>query len=184
MLDKNLTFGGVFFMSKYSYEFKLEVVKYCINNHYGFKSAANLFNIPSKVAVQQWVRKYQEHGCTGLYKNPKSSYSGKFKCNVVEYMHKNHLSLSETAIHFNLANHSIVSKWERIYYEKGPQALFEERRGRSKDMSSRPEKEKISKDNEKNLLKELEYLRAENAYLKKLDALVQERIKRENKKKQ
>ena len=28
MLDKNLTFGGVFFMSKYSNEFKLEVVDY------------------------------------------------------------------------------------------------------------------------------------------------------------
>lgn len=28
MLDKNLTFGGVFFMSKYSFEFKLKVAIY------------------------------------------------------------------------------------------------------------------------------------------------------------
>ena len=32
MLDKNLTFGGVFFMSKYSNEFKLEVVQYYLKN--------------------------------------------------------------------------------------------------------------------------------------------------------
>lgn len=42
-------------------------------------------------------------------------------------MHQNHLSLSETAIHFNLSGDAIVGKWERIYYEGGPQALFEER---------------------------------------------------------
>ena len=36
---------------------------------------------------------------------------------------------------------------------------------------------------EKELLEELEYLRAENAYLKKLRALVQERIEQEEKKK-
>lgn len=44
-------------------------------------------------------------------------------------MHNNHLSLMETAVKFNLGTHSIVSKWERIYYEKGPQGLCEERRG-------------------------------------------------------
>ena len=55
------------------------------------------------------------------------TYDGNFKLNVVKYMHQNHLSLSETAIHFNLSGDAIVGKWERIYYEGGPQALFEER---------------------------------------------------------
>ena len=40
---------------------------------------------------------------------------------------------------------------------------------------------KINKNED--LLKEVQYLRMENEYLKKLNALVQERIKRENKKK-
>ena len=38
-------------------------------------------------------------------------------------------------------------------------------------------------DNEKDLIAEVQQLRMENEYLKKLNALVQERIKRENKKK-
>ena len=169
-------------MSKYSYEFKLEVVEYCINKHCGFKSTANHFNLPHHSIVQKWVRKYQEHGSQGLIRNFQK-YDGNFKQNVVEYMHKNHLSLLETCIKFNLGNQDRVSKWERIYYEEGPQALYEERRGRRKNMSSKPRKKKLSEDNEKDLIAEVQQLRMENEYLKKLNALVQERIKRENKKK-
>ena len=64
-------------------------------------------------------------------------------------MHRNHLSLTETAIKFNLGNHYVVSKWERIYYEEGPQALYEERRGRSKNMNSKPKNKKLDKEIEK-----------------------------------
>ena len=53
-------------MSKYSNEFKLKVVKYCIDGHHGFKSTADHFNIPAKVTVQKWCRKYEEHGEKGL----------------------------------------------------------------------------------------------------------------------
>ena len=98
-------------------------------------------------------------------------------------MHTNHLSATETAIKFNLANHNIVLKWERIYYEEGPQALYQERRGRKTNMNSKPRKKKLSKEIEEDLIAENQRLRMENEYLKKLNALVQERINRENKKK-
>lgn len=98
-------------------------------------------------------------------------------------MHANHLSCQETAYHFNLGNTDIVVRWERIYYEEGPQGLYKERRGRNKKMSSKPGKKKLSKEVEEDLIAENQRLRMENEYLKKLNALVQERIKRENKKK-
>ncbi len=170
-------------MSKYSNEFKLEVAKYCVEQYHGYPDAAKHFNIPSETTISLWVRKYKEKGAEGLLKNLKSSYSGNFKKNVVEFMHENHLSATETAIKFNLAQHNVVLKWERIYYEEGPQALCEERRGRSKKMSSKPKKKKIDKEVEEDLIEEVQRLRMENEYLKKLNALVQERIKRENKKK-
>ena len=50
-------------------------------------------------------------------------------------------------------------------------------------MSSKPRKKKLSKEVEEDLISENQRLRMENEYLKKLNALVQERIKRENKKK-
>ena len=170
-------------MSKYSSEFKLEVVKYCIEQHHGYKDASKYFGIPSHENIRQWCKKYELYGPKGILKNLKSSYYGEFKQNVVEYMHTNHLSAAETAIQFRLGNANRVLKWERIYYEEGPQALYEERRGRSKNMSSKPKNKKLNKEVEEDLIAENQRLRMENEYLKKLKALVQERIKRENKKK-
>ena len=169
-------------MSKYSNKLKLEVVKYCIDGCHGYRDAAKHFNIQSQYTVAKWLRKYKEHGPDGLIRN-NIIYNGEFKQNVVEYMHNNHLSLMETCIKFNIGDHTVVGNWERIYYEEGPQGLYLERRGRNKEMSSKPEKKKLSKENEKDLIAEIQQLRMENAYLKKLNALVQERIKRENPKK-
>lgn len=168
-------------MSKYSTEFKLKVVKYYLNHHVGHKITAHKFGLAPGM-VRRWIKSYQEHGYNGLIKNKKSSYSGKFKQYVVEYMQRNHLSATETAIHFNLGCSDVVSKWEKIYFEKGPQELYRKRCGIKKSMSSKPSKNK-AKESEQDLLAEIEQLRMENEYLKKLNALVQERIKRENKKK-
>ena len=170
-------------MAKYSKEFKLKVVKYCIENYHTSYEAAKKFNIPSPTPIKHWIGKYNEHGEIGIEKNKKASYDGKYKQNVVEYMHENHLSCQEAAVHFNLAGDYVVSKWERIYYEEGPQGLYIERRGRSKNMSSKPRKKNLNKEVEEDLIAENQRLRMENEYLKKLNALVQERIKRENKKK-
>lgn len=170
-------------MSKYSEEFKLKVVKYYLNNHYGWEYVAKQFDIPAWTTVRKWVRKYEEHGGKGLIKNQKSSYSGKFKQDVVEYMHTNHLSATMTAAKFNLANENTVLRWERIYYEEGPQGLYEEKRGRKKNMSSKPRKKKLSKEVEEDLIAENQRLKMENAYLKKLQALVQERTKPKHPKK-
>lgn len=171
-------------MSKYSHEFKLEVIKYCIEGHHSTNGAAKKYGIPSSTPLKEWIKKYQEHGPEGLIKHQKSSYSGEFKQSVVEYMHNNHLSATETAVHFRLGATNLVLKWERIYYEEGPQALYEERRGRSKKMSSTPRKKELSKENEEDLIEEVQRLRMENAYLKKLQALVQERTKPKQEKKQ
>ena len=169
-------------MSKYSHELELEVVKYYLEGHHSRAGTARKFGMPSSTPLKEWIKKYQEHGPEGLIKQQKSSYSGEFKQNVVEYMHDNHLSATQTAIHFRLQT-PIVLKWERIYYEEGPQGLYKERRGRSRNMESKPKKKKLDKQVEEDLIAENQHLKMENEYLKKLNALVQERIKRENKKK-
>ena len=67
---------------------------------------------------------------------------------------------------------------KRLYNEKGPQALYEDTRGRRKLMNlDKPKKVDIPKYEEESLIEEVERLRMENAYLKKLNALVQEREK-------
>ena len=168
-------------MSKYSKKFKLEVIKYCIEGNHSAKDAMREFNLPTKSSVLLWLNRYKKHGVEGLFRNPKGSYSGDFKVQVIQYMHANHWSYLKTANHFKIGNHRIVKGWEQILKEEGPEALGTESRGRKRTMSSK--RKTMDKDTEKALRKEIEQLKMENEYLKKLNALVQERIKRENKKK-
>ena len=150
-------------MSKYSYEFKLKVIKYYLEEHHSYRECCKKFDIPDKTQIQQWVHKYELYGSKGIIKCLKSSYNGDFKKNVIEYMHSNHLSARRTADIFRLGCAAV--------------------RGRTRKMSSKSNNKKLDKKDEKDLLAEVEQLRMENEYLKKLNALVQERIKRENKKK-
>ncbi len=102
---------------------------------------------------------------------------------VIEYMYNNNLSAEETAYRFNLAGADRILKWVEIYNNEGIEGLNNHSRGRPKNMSKKPKKQEQTNQYNNDLEKEIEILRAENAYLKKLNALVQERIKRENKKK-
>ena len=62
MLDKKFNKEGSFFMSKYSKEFKLEVVKYYLQEHHSYSECCKKFNIPSMTPIKQWVDKYQLYG--------------------------------------------------------------------------------------------------------------------------
>ena len=105
---------------------------------------------------------------------PNKRYTPEFKIKVVETMHREKLSYRETARQFDISN-SRVTAWERIYLEEGADGLYAERRGR-KSTGRHP---KIKK--EEDLIAEVQRLRAENAYLKKLNALVAERVRQEKK---
>jgi len=154
---------------KYSIELKLKVIRYCIENNCGGGIAAKHFNIHSVSNVKEWIRRYSKYGKAGLIRSHKK-HSSVFKINVLKYMKENHLSFTETAIHFNLSGASVVSKWEHLYRTEGHQAFSGERRG-SENMKD--EKRVLT---EKELIAENKRLRMENAYLKKLRALVQKRI--------
>ena len=110
---------------------------------------------------------------------PNKRYTGEFKQKVVETMHKEKLSYQETARLYGINAHDAVAKWERIYLEEGPEGLYIERRGRKSTGHPR----KMPKEVEEDLLAEVQRLRAENAYLKKLNALVAERVRQEKKRK-
>ena len=132
--------------------------------------------------VRRWVAFYEEYGAKGIGSIKKeASYSGDFKLSVVRYMRENHLSLFEAAVKFGISNESVVLAWNRLYESEGAPALYRDNRGKMK--KSRKYKQSIEaksvKSDKDNLLEELECLRAENAYLKKLRALVEQRVSRE-----
>lgn len=94
-------------------------------------------------------------------------------------------SARQVAAHFNIPSYTPLCTRERIYLEGGAGILNEERRGLKNSMSgtTKDKKPKRNKEIEEDLISELQRLRMENAYLKKLNALVRERIARENGKK-
>ena len=109
---------------------------------------------------------------------PKKRHTGEFKQMVVETMMRDKLSYREVAHQFEISGHEQVRKWERIYLTEGPEAFEIERRGRG----SKGRPRKLPKEVEDDLLVENQRLRAELAYLKKLQALVLEEERHQSKK--
>ena len=117
------------------------------------------------------------------------NYSPEFKISVILDMRNNHLSYSETVRKYwgtqtkaETANYRFTLRnWERIYFEEGEIGFMEEKRGRKS--TGRPRKKPLDKSKEEDLIAENQRLKMENECLKKLNALVQERIERERKKK-
>ncbi|MEL1136643.1 transposase [Desulfitobacterium sp. THU1] len=116
-------------MAKYSPEFKLEVIKSVLDNGISAGEASRKFGVHLS-DVSKRIAAYEIHGINAI-KKQRITYSGEFKQKVIEDMQANHLSFRETAAKYNLCNHNIVAKWERIYMEEGSQGLYVERRGRA-----------------------------------------------------
>ena len=110
---------------------------------------------------------------------PNKRYTPEFKRKVVETIEKENLSIRAAMQEFGINDHKIIERWERIYLEEGPEGLAIERRGRSS--KGRPPKQ-LPKQVEEDLLAEVQRLRAENDYLKNLQALVLEDERRQHKK--
>lgn len=159
---------------KYSDEFKLQLVhEYLDGRSGGLKRIAAKYEV-SCSPLLRWVNLFKAGGAEQLVRVHRT-YDGNFKIHVVEYMHQNSMSLQQAAAYFGIQSPPTVAKWERICYEEGKDALFEERRGRSRKLlakkKGRPPKKDVNEDED--LLTEVQRLRMENEVLKKLIALTQ-----------
>ena len=160
---------------KYDYAFKLECVQLVLEAH-------NSVNFVSKQKglrhsnLSKWVELYKLYGNTGLLSKKNQSYSIDFKLNVLQSIEKEHLSLSEARLKFNITSDSIIIKWQKDFITFGIAGLQPKPKGRPKSMSDyKRKKRKTDKPltREEELLLENERLRCENALLKKLQALIQ-----------
>ena len=119
-------------------------------------------------------------GCFSMPKGvPNKRYTPEFKKIVVETMQKEKLSYREIPRQFEISDNKLVAAWERIYLTEGPEGFAIERRGRRS--KGRPPKQ-LPQKVEEDLLAEVQRLRAENEYLKNLQALVLEDERRQRRK--
>ena len=166
-----------FSLAKYTTEFKLEVVQRYECGNIGFRALAHQYSL-SDGQLRRWVNLYQTHGKAGLEKKS-ASYSSARKLAILQHMWHNELSYSRTAAIFNIRSPGHLSKWERCYHSGGISALQPRRRGTPKKMvdskPAPPQPPVADADRSReDLLAEVNFLRMENAYLKKMKALVQE----------
>lgn len=104
-------------------------------------------------------------------------FTPEFKVQVVETLIKEELTFAEAARRFHIYEKKEISKWYRLYKTSGKDALLTQKVKKkgiklgTKRNNIRPPRrpKELTKDERR----ELEYLRAENAYLKKLEALTQ-----------
>jgi transposase len=161
-------------MRKYTTDFKLAVVQRYLEGTMGYRMLAEQFKIANHSLVERWVRFFRAHGKDGLT-SKRSSYDAAFKFSVLQYMWDNRLSKGQAATAFNIRRHATVGAWERAYRQGGMEAL-QPRPTRKPGMQPKQDKpEPVELENNRSreeLLDELLHLRAEVAYLKKLDALV------------
>jgi transposase len=172
-LDTN--FWG-FFMSKYSEQFKLAIVHQYLSGKAGYKGIAHEHNLPH-ATVRWWVSLHREHGTDGLARKS-SHYSAEFRLAVLQRMWDGDLSYRQVSAEFNIRSAGSIAQWERSYNSGGLDALAPRKRGGPKRMPILPTTEPESLPDpagrtRDELVTEVNQLRMEVAYLKKLEALVQ-----------
>ncbi|KVE03202.1 hypothetical protein WS65_22665, partial [Burkholderia anthina] len=166
---------GVFFMTKYNEQFKQRIVDEYFSGGIGIQSLAARHGV-GRTVIRRWVASYREHGNAGLRKKH-VCYDAEFKLSVLQRMWRDELSYGQVSALFDIRGAGCVAGWERLYHEGGIDALSPRRRGRPRKMATSlpPKPTETGSPDERTreeLLKENEYLRAEVAYLKKLDALL------------
>ena len=173
-------------MAKHDFWFRLQVVQSYLAGWQGYAGVAEEHRL-DKATVRKWVLSYELHGEEGL-KAKHSSYSAQFKLDVLQSIALEKLSRTQACIRFGLRGGTgVIAIWQRQYHEGGIDALKAKRKGRPPNMktnkpasapapsNSAPSDTPDAQRSLQDVLKENEYLRAEVAYLKKLDALVRAR---------
>lgn len=98
-------------------------------------------------------------------------YSTELKLEIVERYLKGDIGIKKLAQEYHVS-YGDIQKWR--------DALFQEQRGRTSKMGTkRPRKQKTNIETNEDLLAEVQRLRMENEYLKKLNALIQKRERSE-----
>jgi transposase len=160
---------------QYDERFKLLIVQQCLREDTSLREVARQHGLDES-CVRQWRDSYRQQGALGL-RRKYIHRSAAFKLMVLERMWQDGLSRRQASALFDIREQGAIGRWEKQYHSGGPSALTPKRKGR-RPMTNKPPSSPPTPDAERpheELLKELAYLRAENAYLKKLDALTQEK---------
>lgn len=170
----------------------IEIAK-MIDEGIGLSSISQKYNYNVKT-MNKIINRYKKHGINGiLHKNSSNFFSQEFKLKIIN-MHYEGQSINSLAVEINVSD-SVVRTWIKKYEQLGYNGLIDNRGRPGVTKVGRPRKNQTKPAAQQAPLtdperEELNELRKRNRRLemeleatKKLQALVQERIKRETPKK-
>ena len=158
---------------KHDYEALLKYMR-MLEDGYSIDHIHKKFGIGNGRLQSLWLL-YQEYGVSALCRKKNIRASGELKQQIVLDIEKNHLTLVQASLKYGVST-GRLEVWNKIYREQDIDALLvSKKRGRPPGMG-RPRKKTFEEMTElERLREEVEYLRTENALLKKVKALVEER---------
>ncbi|MBM7606240.1 transposase-like protein [Metabacillus crassostreae] len=167
-------------MAKFSTEDKLQAVQRYLNGNESSYELAKSFGTDNK-AILKWVKQYEHNGVEAFVKLY-TNYTQQFKLDVLNYMIEHGTSIMETAAIFNIAAPSTILVWKKQFETQGLDALQSKKKGRPsmKKDAKKQTKSKPLEGSDEALEARIKQLEMENEYLKKLNALVQNKKKSPN----
>lgn len=135
---------------------------------YGRASIASMLGVP-KETVRKWLDVYRSVGIEvlAMMGAKKTTYSFETKVAAVRAVTDEGMTKAEAMAKFGIASPSSFKKWLKAYREDGVDALRPKPKGRP--AGAKANRKETTREQE--LEREVQKLRAENAYLKKSIAL-------------
>jgi transposase-like protein len=160
---------------------KIEAIHRYLSGNEGVKSIAKALGVNHEV-LRMWIKQYEYHGEKAFEKSY-TAYSIPYKLDVLNFMNENGTSPNEAAVIFNISSPGVIRRWRSQFNADGIDALKPKPKGRPPSMTDkkRTKRQEPAEGSVEALQAEIERLRMENAYLKKLNALVQNKEKSPNK---
>ena len=173
---------------KLTLEDKIKIIELRVQG-LGYGTIAKKYNVRHST-IQTIYHSYESHGIEGI-KHPAKNmkYPPEIKLEIIKRVFEGEPKTG-LAAEYNLYGAGTIVSWMKKYEELGYNGLEGKQgrpRGRPKIRTKEEKKNtpltKSEREEFNELKKKLEYLEMENEYLKKLDALVKERLKQQKKKK-
>lgn len=162
-------------MAKYTDKQKLDAVKAYKKGAGGLRATAEAQGVHVD-SLRKWVAGYSALGAAGVVRKKRTNYDLEFKLEVLRRVSDEGISCRQAAARFDIRRPDQVAEWRRLHALHGAAALQPGWRQQTKmiktpgqrDGEGAPADDQRSREE---LLRDLQKLRMENAYLKKAQAL-------------